>query len=199
MIGNDSRYRLVGQAATVAAAIEMARRLEPEILLIDLGLPDGTGTEVLRAVHDLRVRPLALVLTVFDDAEHVFDALRAGAIGYLLKEDVATRLLSFIDEVCAGGAPMSSTIARRVLTSFAEPSAEASVTREAALTAREREVTELLADGASYDEIGRTLGISTNTGRGFIRLIYDKLHVCSKTEAVREAVRLGYLHLPRGR
>jgi DNA-binding NarL/FixJ family response regulator len=151
---------------------------------------------VLRVLRGVGLEPTAVVLTVFDDSEHVFDALRAGAVGYLLKDDFGARLVPALDEACAGGSPMSPTIARRVLASFAEPPSTASADLVPPLTKREHEVTVLLADGASYDEIGRTLGVSTNTVRSFIRSIYDKLHVCSKTEAVKEAVRLGYVRLP---
>ena len=199
MLEARADYTLTGEAASVAAAIDLVPRARPDVLLLDLGLPDGSGSLVLRAVRAAGLEPLALVLTVHQDDEHVFDALRAGAAGYLLKDELS-RLVSALDEARAGGAPMSPLIARRVLASFAESKRQATSAQAVAfpvLTPREREVTEQLADGASYDEIGRALGISTNTVRTFIRSIYEKLHVCSKTEAVKEAMRLGYLRPPR--
>jgi DNA-binding NarL/FixJ family response regulator len=197
LLAGSTRYELAAEGASVARGIELARDAKPDVLLLDLGLPDGSGADVLRALRGDAPAPIALVLTIFDDAEHVFDALRAGAVGYLLKDDLAARLVPSLDEACAGGAPMSPTIARRVLKSFADPPARPQDATPPVLTKREREVTTLLAEGASYDEIGRTLGVSTNTVRTFIRSIYDKLHVGSKTEAVREAVRLGYVRMGR--
>ncbi|MDB4992935.1 MAG: Two-component response regulator [Myxococcaceae bacterium] len=197
LLATDPRYELAGESDTVAAGIALALATKPDVVLLDLGLPDGSGTEVLRALRADGPPTIALVLTIFDDAEHVFDALRAGAVGYLLKDDLGTRLIPALDEACAGGAPMSPRIARRVLASFTDRAAPPDAAHRA-LTNREREVTELLAEGASYDEVGRTLGVSTNTVRTYIRSIYDKLHVCSKAEAVREAVRLGYVRMPRG-
>ena len=198
LVATEPRYELAGECGTVASGIARALASKPDVILLDLGLPDGSGTDVLRALRSEGLVALALVLTIFDDAEHVFDALRAGAVGYLLKDDLAARLVPALEEACAGGAPMSPRIARRVLASFADQAAVPADAEHRALTKREREVTELLADGATYDEVARGLGVSTNTVRTFIRSIYDKLHVCSKTEAVREAVRLGYLRRPRG-
>ncbi len=190
LVSASGRFTLAGEAGSAAQGIAMARALCPEVLLLDLGLPDGDGTQVLEALREQAAPPAAIVLTVFDDDAHVFDALRAGALGYLLKDDLIGRVLGAIDEVLAGGSPMSPSIARRVLRTFARPTA---TPPEVALTDRELEVTELLAHGSTYAEIGEMLGISTNTVRSFIRSIYDKLHVCSKTEAVREATRRGLL------
>lgn len=194
LIAADPRYRLVAEADSVAAATACARETKPDVILLDIGLPDGRGTRILEALRGDAHRPLVLVLTVFEDDDHIFDALRAGAVGYLLKEDVAARLLASLDELQGGGSPMSPSIARRVLSSFAKPPPLDEL--PPLLTAREREVTELLAHGSTYDEVGRALGITKNTVRTFIRSIYDKLHVCSKTEAVREAMRLGIVRKP---
>lgn len=197
LLAPERRYRLVGEAGTVAAGIALARKCKPHVLLLDLCLPDGTGADVLRALRVDKPRPIVFVLTVLEDAEHMFDALLAGARGYLLKEKLADRLVPALDDACAGGASMSAGVTPRALGTFADSSAPRSSAIHAALTAREREVTELLARGSSYDEIGRTLYVSTNTVRTFIRRIYEKLRVSSKTGAVREAVRLGYVRMPR--
>jgi DNA-binding NarL/FixJ family response regulator len=193
MLTLDGRHNLVGSVTTVAAALAMAREKRPDLVLLDLGLPDGSGIDVLRALHAEPRAPLFVVLTVFEDDEHLFGALRAGAVGYLLKADVVVRLLGALDEVAAGGSPMSPGIARRVLGAFAEPPR---ADPPALLTAREREVIELLVLGATYDEIGRGLEISTNTVRTHIRAIYEKLEVCSRTEATREAIRRGIVERP---
>lgn len=188
-----SRFHLSSEADSVATASALLRDAHPDIVLLDLGLSDGSGIDVLRGLHASK-RPIAIVLTVFEDDAHIFEALRAGASGYLLKHDLDRKLVPALDEAVAGGAPMSPMIARRVLASFAPPAA--SPPNEQVLTAREREVTELLAHGSTYDEVARMLGISANTVRSFIRSIYEKLHVSSKTEAVREAMRLGILSKP---
>jgi DNA-binding NarL/FixJ family response regulator len=194
LIAAAARYTLVGEAGSVARATTLARELQPDVIVLDLGLPDGSGARVLDALRAESSRAMAVVLTVFDDDDHIFEALRAGALGYLLKDDVGTRLLSSLDDVRGGGSPMSPSIARRVLASFAPtvPTAEVA----SLLTAREREVTELLGHGCTYDEVAHTLGVSTNTVRTFIRSIYEKLQVSSKTEAVREAMRLGLVEKP---
>jgi DNA-binding NarL/FixJ family response regulator len=189
------RFRVVGEAGAVARAVAIARAERPDLMLLDLNLQDGSGIDVLRALSADGKVPMTIVLTIFDDNAHIFDALRAGAMGYLLKEDFVARVTSSLDEVLAGGSPMSPSIARRVLTSFREPAANVA-TSPCELTPREREVTQLLAHGSTYDEIGQLLGISTNTVRTFIRSIYEKLHVSSKTEAVREAMRLGVVPKP---
>lgn len=199
VLASHPRFEFIGESGTVAHGIDLARATKPDVLLLDLGLPDGSGADVLRALRgDARV-PLTLVLTIFDDAEHVFEALRSGALGYLLKDQLAARLGPALDEVCAGGSPMSPTIARRVLMSFSAPNDPERDATHCSLTKRERDVIGLLAEGARYDDVGRDLGVSTNTVRTFIRSIYEKLHVGSKTAAVREAIRLGYVRTPRAR
>lgn len=186
-------HRIVHECTTAAEARRFFERGSADLLLLDLGLPDRTGVDLLR---ELRARGLApkavLILTIFDDDAHVFDALRAGAAGYLLKDELMARLPSAVDEMLAGGAPMTPTIARRVLQSFHQ----APMAAAEAPTARERQVLELLAAGSTYDEMARLLGISTNTVRAHIRSTYDKLHVSSKAEATREAIRRGLI--PRG-
>ncbi len=186
-----NRYEWVGEASTVVDARVLCADTRPDVILLDLGLPDGGGADLLRELRARKIDALALVLTIFDDDSHVFDALSAGAVGYLLKDDIPARLSSSLDDLVAGGAPMSPSIARRILATFATPPSTTML-----LTPREREVIEHLARGLTYDEIGTSLGISTNTVRTFIRSIYEKLHVCSKTEAVFEAMRLGLVKRP---
>src|SRR6185312_14132907 len=119
LLAASRRFALVAEAASVAEAVVATRVVTPDVLLLDLGLPDGSGLDVLHALRERGAETLAIVMTVFDDEPHIFDALRAGAIGYLLKDDLVARLVPALDEACAGGSPMSPSIARRVLTSFA--------------------------------------------------------------------------------
>lgn len=189
--GSGAPCACVGEAGTLAEARALCARTRPDVLLLDLGLPDGNGANLLRELRAQNLESVALVLTVFGDDAHLFEALRAGAVGYLLKEDIPARLLSSLEELVAGGAPMSPSIARRVLGSFATHECAPTI-----LTPREGEVTELLAQGMTYAEVGTILGVTTNTVRTFIRAIYDKLHVSSKTAAVREAMRLGIVEKP---
>lgn len=189
------RYALCGAATTLAEGRALMAEAPAELLLLDLGLPDGSGIELLRELSAARPEIPVLVLTIFDDDEHLFEALRAGAVGYLLKDELVDRLPAALDELHGGGAPMSPAIARRVLRSFAAPAADAE-RLERVLTERERAVVELLAVGATYNEIARGLSISANTVRSHIRSLYEKLHVSSRTEAAMKATRLGLL---RGR
>jgi DNA-binding NarL/FixJ family response regulator len=187
-----SPHTLAAAHPTLAAARKDLAARTPDILLLDLGLPDGGGADLLRELHAKKRLPRAvIVMTIFDDDAHIFDALRAGATGYLLKDEIVARLLAAIDEGLGGGAPMSPSIARRVLESF-RPAAAARPD-EGELTPREREVVQLLAEGATYEEIGQILRISTNTVRAYIRTTYQKLQVSSKAEVAAEAVRRGWV------
>lgn len=186
---SNSSFLVSDEAESIATARAMLRRDRPDVILLDLGLPDGSGLELLESIGgDRRV----VVLTASDDDHHVFEAFRAGAIGYLLKHELAGRLQSAVREALDGGAPMSPAIARRVLESFRRPP---QATDDDELTAREREVIELIARGSSYDEVGLALDISTNTVRSHVRKAYEKLRVSSKSGAVREAIRRGILKL----
>lgn len=153
-----------------------------DAMLMDVHLPGLSGVE---AVALLRARHPALPIvmwTVYDDADRVFDALKAGASGYLLKRTPPAELLEALEDVRRGGAPMSGPIARKVVQSFHAPPASAGV--EAALSPREAEVLALLARGYRYREIADALCISPETVRSHLRRIYEKLHVRSRTEAV---------------
>lgn len=185
------RHALVGAASTLAGARSLLRGTAAAALLLDLGLPDGAGTELLRELPALRPGLPVLVLTVFDDDAHLFEALRAGAFGYLLKEELVDRLVAALDDLLAGGSPMSPSIARRVLRSFTSADGAAPEPPARALSERELAVLELLAVGATYGEIARGLSISANTVRTHIRSLYEKLHVASRTEAALKATRLG--------
>jgi two-component system, NarL family, response regulator LiaR len=159
--------------------------LDPDIALIDLGLPDREGAEVIAALKQLSPRTQCVVLTKFEDDAHLFSALECGAVGYLLKDALDLRgLRAALDEVLSGGAPMSSSVARRVLTAFQSPQASAESSK---LTDRESEILDQLAAGHAAKHVSRLLGISYETVRCHQKNIYKKLQVNSVVQAVARA------------
>jgi DNA-binding NarL/FixJ family response regulator len=165
------------------AALAGIPKLKPRVVMMDIQLPGMNGIECIRAVRDVLPETQVLVFTVFGDSEHVFEALKAGASGYLLKRTSREEILEAIDLVRDGGAPMSGGIARLVVESFRDNPTKSSKTCEV-LTAREEEILGLLAKGYLAKEIADQLSISFFTVRFHIRKIYEKLHVRSKTEAI---------------
>jgi DNA-binding NarL/FixJ family response regulator len=157
--------------------------LKPRVVVMDIQLPGMNGIECTRAVREISPETQVLVFTVFGDSEHVFEALKAGASGYLLKRTSREEILEAIDLVRNGGAPMSGGIARLVVESFRESSQKSTKTCEL-LSKREEEILGLLAKGYLAKEIADQLSISFFTVRFHIRKIYEKLHVRSKTEAI---------------
>jgi len=159
----------------------------PDVVLTDIGLPGMSGVEGIRILRERAPNIPVVALTVYDDDEDIFDALCAGACGYLLKNIPPARLLEGLKEVASGGAPMSPEIARRVLNLFREfrPPERASHT----LTAQEMELLRLMVEGHSYKTASATLGISVSTVSFHLQNIYGKLQVHSKSEAVAKAIR----------
>jgi DNA-binding NarL/FixJ family response regulator len=165
----------------------------PHVAVVDLGLPDGDGIDVIAKLSCRAPEVAILVLTIASAEARILAALRAGARGYLLKEDLG-RLRRAVDEVLAGESPMSAGVAKLVLLHVrGTPTMVAGSEPRGTLTARELEVVNGLRNGMSYGEVGELLGVSTNTIRTYIRSVYEKLRVSSKTEAVLEALRLGLL------
>lgn len=173
-----------------AALRDLANRL-PRVALIDLGLPGMSGIDGIRALRSAHPDLLSVALTVHDDDARIFDALCAGASGYLLKGTRPGRLLESIQDVATGGAPMSPEVARRVVTLFRNirPPARAKYD----LTPHEQRLLGLLADGLTYKDAAATLDVSVNTIAFHIRNIYDKLQVHSAHEAVARALREGLI------
>lgn len=159
----------------------------PDVVLMDINLPGMLGTECVRKLKALTPDVPVLMLTVYDDSEQIFKSLMAGATGYLLKRTAKDKLLEAIREITSGGAPMSRQIARRVVQYFQEVSQLPATPQRApeieTLTEREGQVLALLAKGHAYKEIADLLNISFETVRSYVRTIYDKLHVHSRTEA----------------
>lgn len=177
-------------AGSVAEARTILRRGGVELVLLDLGLPDGSGMEVLREFRG--ARPQFVITTIFDDDEHLFEALRAGADGYLLKDEPAEQLVDLLRGIHDGRPPLSATIARRILTHFRPVSPVAS----SPLSPRETEVLTLIARGYTVRSVAEALGMSYNTAAGHLKSIYQKLSVNSRAEAAMEAVRLGVVNSP---
>lgn len=157
-----------------------------DVVLLDIGLPGRSGLEAIEPIRARWPRADVLMLTVFDDEDQVFEALCRGASGYLLKNTPPTEILDSISEVQAGGAPMTASIARKVVRFFRKTSV-----KEEALTDREREVLDHLVEGKTNRQIAGALFISGNTVAYHLKQIYEKLHVHSRAEAVAKAIRRG--------
>jgi len=194
----DPSLHLVAAVSTGLAAQAMLDTLRPDVMLIDLGLPDISGVDVIRYAAVRHPHCDALVVTMFGDDQHVVASIEAGATGYLLKDAVAERIAASIHELHAGGSPISPGIARRVLARFRDapppaPGAAAQTAQDTPLTERETELLKLAAKGLSFDTIGQLMGISPHTVVAHVKKIYRKLAVHSRSEAVYEASQLGLL------
>jgi DNA-binding NarL/FixJ family response regulator len=198
IIENEPSMRLVGVASNKRDAQSLIEREEFDVMLIDLGLPDGNGTELIRQVSQRRPDTDIMVVTVFGDEQHVVSAIEAGATGYILKDSTPADVISCIKLLRAGGSPVSPVVARSVLRAIRNRMGGTS-TRSATtpennpLSARETEILQLLAKGMSFNEIGEILGISPHTVTAHIKKIYRKLAVHSRGEAVYEATQMGLL------
>ena len=188
-------FKLVGEYDDAETAIADLPQRKPSVVLFDINLPGMNGIECVRKLKPHLPDTQFLMVTVYEDANHIFDALAVGASGYLLKQTRRTELLDALKDVHAGGSPMSSQIARKVVQSFRRMETGATGTdgEAAELSQREREVLELLARGYLYKEIAEQLKISVPTVNTYIRRIYEKLHVRSRAQAVAK-----YAHLPMG-
>lgn len=172
----------VGEYGNAEDALAAAAADGADVMLMDIELPGMNGIEAVRRLKGLSPRTLVIMLTVFDHSDWIFDALRAGAIGYLLKRAPGAEIIAAIEQAMDGGAPMSISVARKVVQFFGQrPATDAAF---AELTEREHVVLTKLSEGLTYDEIGVALSISINTVRKHIRAIYEKLEVNSRTEAV---------------
>lgn len=182
LISREEGLVCLGTYVTAEEAIRDIAKNLPDVLLCDINLPGRSGIECVAVLKSAHSQLQMLMLTTYDDTENIFDSLRAGASGYILKRNIATELIPAIREVHQGGSPMSMNIARKVVTFF-HPDRPASPEIQT-LTPREHEILTLLARGLHYKEIAEQLGISTSTVRAHLHTIYGKLHVQSRTEAV---------------
>lgn len=185
MLKLNKNITLVGAHESPVEIKTHLQNEKPDLLIMDIDMPGMNGIEAVAKVRSANRDIPILMLTVFDDNKHVFDAICAGASGYILKKHISTRLFSAIDEALQGGAPMSPSIARMVLDSMQQKSAPANPYQ---LTPKEKEVLTSLSKGNSYKLIADDINISIDTVRSHIRNIYEKLHVHSQTEAVSKAI-----------
>lgn len=180
----------------VAASVREGRRklsmYQPDLVLVDLGLPDGSGIELLRFAAQQFPECLRVVTTIYADDEHLFAALRAGVQGYLLKDEPDAKVRRALKSIADGEPPLSSLVAQRMLAAFGAPAqAQNDGQEEEALSPREREVLMLIAKGMRLPEVAEMLGISRNTAAGYIKSVYRKLGVSSRAEAALKAANLG--------
>ena len=191
LISGTAGYRLTGAYGSVEEAMGPLAKDTPDVLLLDINLPGMRGSQAVRPLRQQFGRMQVLMLTIFAEQDHVFESICNGASGYLLKKTPPARLLEAIREAHEGGAPMSPEIARKVVTLFQKTRGPAEPHER--LTPHEVRLLKLLAEGHSYQSAGQELGCSINTVRNYIRSIYEKLHVHSKSEAVTRALRSGLI------
>jgi DNA-binding NarL/FixJ family response regulator len=190
LIDSSPGYRCASRHASGEEALAQIPKVRPHVVLMDINLTGLNGVECVRRLKPLLAETQIIMLTVYQNTEHIFNALAAGAAGYLLKQTPPAELLAAITDVHGGGSPMSSHIARKIVSSFQKPVEAA---RDAvALSPREIEVLDLLSKGYLYKEIADMLKLTYATVHTHIRHIYEKLHVRSRTEAVAR-------HLNQGR
>jgi len=181
-INRAKGFRCVSEHGSGEEALAQLPAASPDIVLVDINLPGMSGIECVRQLKLQRPGAQFVILTVYEDTEHIFAALAAGASGYLLKRTTRERLLAALTDVQEGGSPMTSNIARKVVQSFQPPRTEGSGPLD--LSHREREVLELLARGYAFKEIAEILSISVTTVSTYVRRVYEKLHVRSRAQAV---------------
>ena len=189
VIGRAEGFESVGQHATAEDALAHLPKERPNVVLMDINLPGLSGVECVRRLKQILPETQVMMLTAYEDTENIFNSLAAGASGYMLKRTPKTELLDAIREVSRGGSPMTTHIARKVVQSFQRAPSAGQTTED--LSAREQEVLDLLSQGFMYKEIADKLGISFETVRTYIRRIYEKLHVRTRTEAVAKVLRRG--------
>lgn len=187
VIARAEGFQCLSQHATAEAALESLPKEKPNVVLMDINLPGMNGVECVRQLKQLLPQTLVVMLTAYEDTENIFNSLAAGASGYLLKRTSSAELLEAIRDVQKGGSPMTTHIARKVVQSFQRPAANAQPTEN--LSQREQEVLDCLAQGFLYKEIAEKLGISYETVHTYIRRIYEKLQVRTRTEAVAKFLR----------
>lgn len=190
-INRASGFRLVGDWGDAETALSQLTEKKPHVVLMDINLPGMSGVEAVKRLKPNLPETQFVMLTVYEDADHIYNALAAGATGYLLKQTPRAELLDALEEVHRGGSPMTSNIARKVVQSFRQnpssgPAGEG-------LSPREQEVLDLLARGYLYKEIAERLNISVPTVNTYVRRMYEKLHVRSRAQAVAK-----YAHLSGG-
>jgi DNA-binding NarL/FixJ family response regulator len=187
-----------GIATEMASTLEEAHKLfdsaYPEIALVDLNLPDGSGIEVIERLHRDSPNTVTVVATIYDDDDHLFPALRAGANGYILKEQRKDEISQLLRGIVKGEPPLSPAISQRLMSYFSEGSKQE--VDSSSLTNREREVLSVIAQGYSLSEAAAMLGVTRNTIASQVKSIYSKLNISSRAEAAIAASKMGILESP---
>lgn len=203
---SDARIAFVGEAADVASGKLLIDEQNPDVMLVDLGLPDGSGLQLIKHLMDTQPNADAMVISVFGEEETVFRAIEAGATGYLVKGALNVGLVDAVVNLRCGGSPISPLIARRLLKRFQSPGGEAAIPLKApgvpaiateeheALSEREMGVLKLVAQGFVVNEIAEKLFISPHTVATHVKHIYRKLQVRSRGQAINVAIKRGLLH-----
>ncbi len=185
---------IISECSRVHSALEFVTALKFDLALIDLGLPDGSGVDVVSFLRETQPEAQSVVVTIHDDDDHLFPALQAGAFGYLLKEQAREQLAEQLKRMSQGEPPLSPSIARRVISHFAAQTVRQPRPQnvpQVLLTERENDVLLRVAKGFTLPEIGTQLGLSRHTIADYVKQIYRKLNVSSRAEAALEAQRLG--------
>jgi DNA-binding NarL/FixJ family response regulator len=183
---------VISESARVHDALELVSAVKFDLALIDLGLPDGSGVDVVAKLRDQQPEAQSVVVTIHDDDDHLFPALQAGAFGYILKEQARDLIAEQLTRISSGEPPLSPSIARKVIKYFAEQSKpQNDPMPHVSLTERESEVLLRVAKGFTLPEIGVQLNLSRHTIADYVKQIYRKLNVSSRAEAALEAQRLG--------
>lgn len=194
ILNRSEGFKCVSQHANAEAALDALPQEKPDVVLMDINLPGINGVECARRLKQTAPQIQIVMLTVYEDSESIFKALAAGATGYMLKRTPKDELLDAIKDVQKGGSPMTTHIARKVVQAFQQASSSSKSTAEAVdptanLSPREQEVLDCLSQGFLYKEISEKLGVSYETVHTYIRRIYEKLQVRTRTEAVAKFLR----------
>ncbi len=187
LIRRAPAFQLTGDYPNAELALKEIPRKPADVVLMDINLPGMNGVECVRQLKAILPAVHVLMLTVYEDSDSLFNSLKAGASGYLLKRTASARLLEAIQDVFEGGSPMTPQLARRVVQFFSRPGGEDAAL--AKLTPGEKEFLDQLAKGYAYKEIADRMKISIDTVRSYVRTVYEKLHVHSRTEAVVKYLR----------
>jgi DNA-binding NarL/FixJ family response regulator len=187
LIDGSEGFSVLAAFKNCSNVAQEIKTFRPDVVLMDIDMPGVNGLDGLKIIRQTDDKVKVLMLTVFDDHQNIFEALKSGANGYILKKTPPAKLLEYIQEASTGGAPMTSSVAAQVLKMFSQ--LQPTVENDYNLTDREKEVLQWLVNGYSYKMIAAEMFIAMDTVRSHIKKIYEKLHVNSKSEAVAKAFR----------